>query len=79
MTLELSRAERDLLLFLLENVSDQTVMDKTLIEAMDPVDKINLHRDFSVWANPSNRTIALPGIPDYLWVGYMKSKIKAIK
>lgn len=83
---KLSRGERDLLLFLLAQLSDKmgaagcNDMDQSVIDAMDPVDRLNIHRDFNAWDQTSNpdgwEARKLDYVPDFLWVAYLQAKIK---
>lgn len=84
----LSRAERDLLLYFLDQLSDKmgsagcNDMDQRIINAMDPVDRLNIYGDFLEYDSKANPTGWEPreidGIPDFSWVGYLKSKVKEL-
>ena len=89
MTIELNRAERDLLLFFLDQLSDKmgsagcNDMDQSVIDAMDPVDRMNLYHQFLVYdakANPDGwESRPITHIADFSWVGYLESKIRGMK
>lgn len=85
----MSRAERALLLFFLGQLSEHMSaagcndMDQRVIDAMDPVDRINLYGDFLSYdskANPDKwEPRTLEDIPDFSWVWYLKSKVREMK
>lgn len=89
MTLELTRAERDLLLYFLQELSGKmgrtgcNDMDQSILNSMDPVDRLDLHSAFLEYdrrANPDGwEPKVLTHIPDFCWVGYLEDKIEGMK